>query len=58
MFKSAEEPVDPETGAGGPGVEGQVKADEAEEEAAVQVNTFHFNHPVSSPFLSPSSLSG
>ena len=53
MSKSAEEPTDPETGAGRPGVESQVKADEAEEEAAVQVNTFHFNHPVSSlPLLS------
>jgi magnesium-transporting ATPase (P-type) len=42
MFKSAEEPVDPEPGAGRPGVEGQVKADEAEEEAAVQAEVFEY----------------
>ena len=46
MSNRAEDPTDPETGAGGPGVEGQGKAEEAEGEAAVQVNTFHYNHTV------------
>ena len=55
MSKSAEEPTDPETGAGRPGVEGQVKADEAEEEAAVQVNRIPFI--LITRFPLPSSLS-